>query len=137
MEERVEVSLSSFVKYLRRTFQRKQNNATKLKGKRRVKLVLEPCPLNAFTALAKSCGLTIPAGYMGQKIRIADPHSMDYLLGRSWDYCAVLTDGQPDGWLALNDKLLNPPIFWMWEDNERLTIVIQFLLFNQNGHLVG
>jgi len=134
----VVVSLCSFILALRRTFRRKRNNATKLKGKRRVKLVLEPCPSAVFVALAKGCDITIPEQYTGQKLRVADPRAMDYLLGLSWDNYPVLTDGVPDGWLALNTKLLNPPICWMWEDeDERLTIVIQFLLFNQSGHLVG
>ena len=83
--ETVVVPLRSYVRAINTVFKRKQKNAEKLKGKRRIVVPLYPCPVELYHHLAQFCNIETPSGAPPSKLPIRDPHLLDTLFGRDWE----------------------------------------------------
>ena len=66
-----------------------------------------------------------------------EARQLDALLGPGWDRKEVLTDNVPDGNLSLNTKLAVPISIEWNKTEEKLQLILIFVLQNKHNVIVG
>jgi len=140
-EEEVRVPLSSWVRNCRKKLEHKKNNGTQLKGRRQFVIDVEPCPQALFMALCKLIGVESSNFRRSSSEVICwqskEARQLDALLGPGWDRKEVLTDNVPDGNLSLNTKLAVPISIEWNKTEEKLQLILIFVLQNKHNVIVG
>ena len=129
------VWLDSYIAFLCDALNMKKSKADNLKSSQRFELKIRPCSWEVYVALLNLCGCE-PTQDKPEVI-VHDARKLDRLFGQNWEFQPVSTDEVPDGHLCLNSKLRCPIIFSFNSKKHECKVLLFFILYNKQNHVIG